>query len=168
MISKLKFCGCWSISVCSSICIPNSLLTDIYKHYSSVWNILSVTSTDRFDIFIAESIEFGSTEKCGGKLVVKYRDQWEYVCGKLNANDTEKVCKKLNCSNVEKPVDEREISKEINVAINCLEQSQSLSQCARFNKKCTLAPAEIQCEGKKKMRGKSSFFCNFLNSLIKV
>ncbi|XP_048065757.1 scavenger receptor cysteine-rich type 1 protein M160 isoform X2 [Megalobrama amblycephala] len=103
-------------------------------------NILSVACE--------KSIEFGSTEKCGGKLVVKYRGQWEYVCGKLNEIDTENVCKVLNCTSVEKPVDKMEISQEIKVTINCLAQGQSLSQCVRYKEeKCTHATAEIQCEG---------------------
>ncbi|XP_026126537.1 scavenger receptor cysteine-rich type 1 protein M160-like [Carassius auratus] len=45
-------------------------------------NILSVACKD--------SVEFNSTEKCGGKLVIKYQGRWEYVCGKLTPNDNKK------------------------------------------------------------------------------
>ncbi|XP_051760405.1 scavenger receptor cysteine-rich type 1 protein M160 isoform X2 [Ctenopharyngodon idella] len=104
-------------------------------------NVLSVACRN--------SIKIGSTKKCGGKLAVNYRNQWEYVCGKLNKDDTKMVCRELNCTNVEKLVDESKIAKEM-VTINCAGKPLSISQCVKRLKEvkkepCT--PAEIQCEG---------------------
>ncbi|XP_039521396.1 scavenger receptor cysteine-rich type 1 protein M130 isoform X3 [Pimephales promelas] len=94
-----------------------------------------------------KGIEFGSTEKCGGKLVVNYGDQWEYVCKDKFAANTTEVCKVLDCMNGQ-PVDERDIAKEIKVTIKCPENYQYIHQCVqRFNDKCKQGPVEIKCEG---------------------
>ncbi|XP_067249618.1 scavenger receptor cysteine-rich type 1 protein M160 isoform X2 [Chanodichthys erythropterus] len=97
-----------------------------------------------------DSIELGSTEKYGGKLVVKYSDQWNYVCGTLNPTDTKMVCEKLNCTDVEKLDESKNIlAKEIEVTINCPKNHQRISQCVHFKeeKKKKCIPAEIKCEG---------------------
>ncbi|XP_077078848.1 scavenger receptor cysteine-rich type 1 protein M130 [Siphateles boraxobius] len=100
-----------------------------------------------------KGIEFGSTEKCGGKLVVKYGDQWEYVCKDIFAANTTQVCEVLNCTKGQKLVAERGIAKEIKVTIKCPEKYQYISQCVQHvNKKCTLGPVEIKCEGYKEIR----------------
>ncbi|KAK7145628.1 hypothetical protein R3I93_013384 [Phoxinus phoxinus] len=102
-----------------------------------------------------KGIEFGSTEKCGGKLAVKYGGLWVNVCGELNEAQTTEVCKALNCLKGQQLVDERNISKEIKVTIKCPERYQYISQCVEHlkmrNEKCTRGPVEIECDGYKKI-----------------
>ncbi|XP_051949705.1 antigen WC1.1 [Xyrauchen texanus] len=96
-----------------------------------------------------KSIEFSSTEKCGGKLLVRYRDKWEFVCGDLKATDVKKVCEALNCKNSKTLPNEKEIAKEIKVALKCPDTYQSVSQCVQHLKenKCKHEPAIFKCEG---------------------
>ncbi|XP_051509418.1 scavenger receptor cysteine-rich type 1 protein M160 isoform X2 [Myxocyprinus asiaticus] len=96
-----------------------------------------------------ESTEFSSTEKCGGKLVVRYRDKWEFVCGALNETDVKMVCDALNCKNSQTLLNEKEITKEIKVAIKCPDTYHSISQCVQHLKEntCKNEPAKISCEG---------------------
>lgn len=109
------------------------------------------TSNDRSYICIADSVEFSSTEKCGGKLGIRYKGQWEYVCGKLTEADTKKVCDVLKCNDQEL-LDEEKIAKEIKVKIDCPENHYNIFQCMHHLKDdtCSYGPAEIKCEGKKK------------------
>lgn len=104
-------------------------------------------------------MEFGSTEKCGGKLVVKYGDQWVYVCGALNEAHKGEVCKVLNCTNGQKLVEIKDVANEMKVTITCPENDGHISaQCVQvLNEKCTQDHAQIKCEGKKSMTGKSSY-----------
>ncbi|XP_056115506.1 antigen WC1.1 [Rhinichthys klamathensis goyatoka] len=134
--TDLKKSNCWDFS-----CTGKETLLWQCGFKKDVFNkILSVTCQ--------KGIEFGSTEKCGGKLVVKYGDQWEYVCKDIFAANTTEVCKVLNCTNGQKRVDERDIAKEIKVTVKCPEKYQYISQCVQpFNEKCTLGPVEIKCEG---------------------
>ncbi|XP_067270420.1 scavenger receptor cysteine-rich type 1 protein M160 [Pseudorasbora parva] len=90
-------------------------------------------------------IMFGSTEKCGGKLVVNYRNQWEYVCGELN--NTAEVCQKLNCNT---PVSEKDIRPDTSVTINCPKShhpTDPIGQCVHLEKGRCRKPAEIKCQG---------------------
>ncbi|XP_016334537.1 scavenger receptor cysteine-rich type 1 protein M130-like, partial [Sinocyclocheilus anshuiensis] len=105
-------------------------------------NILSVACKD--------SVEFGTTEKCGGKLGIRYKGQWEYVCGKLTEADTKKVCDVLKCNDSgELLLDEQKIAKEIKVKIDCPKEHYKIFQCMHHLKKdkCSHGPAEIICEG---------------------
>ncbi|XP_026102379.1 scavenger receptor cysteine-rich type 1 protein M130-like [Carassius auratus] len=102
-------------------------------------NILSVACKD--------SVEFNSTEKCGGKLVIKYQGRWEYVCGKLTPNDNKKFCDVLKCNDSRELLEEQIIEKEIKVKINCPETHYNIFQCMHHlnNDKCSHGPAEIKC-----------------------
>ncbi|XP_059358913.1 scavenger receptor cysteine-rich type 1 protein M130-like [Carassius carassius] len=102
-------------------------------------NILSVACKD--------SVEFSSTEKCGGKLVIKYQGRWEYVCGKLTTNDNKKFCDVLKCNDSRELLEEQIIEKEIKVKIDCPETHYNIFQCMHHlkNDKCTHGPAEINC-----------------------
>ncbi|XP_052420252.1 scavenger receptor cysteine-rich type 1 protein M160 [Carassius gibelio] len=104
-------------------------------------NILSVACKD--------SVEFNSTEKCGGKLVIKYQGRWEYVCGKLTPNDNKKFCDVLKCNDRQELLEGQIIEKEIKVKINCPETHYNIFQCMHHlnNDKCSHGPAEIKCEG---------------------
>ncbi|XP_016411735.1 scavenger receptor cysteine-rich type 1 protein M160-like [Sinocyclocheilus rhinocerous] len=105
-------------------------------------NILSVACKD--------SVEFGTTEKCGGKLGIRYKGQWEYVCGKLTEADTKKVCDVLKCNDSgELLLDEQKIANEIKVKIDCPKNHYKIFQCMHHLKKdkCSHGPAEIICEG---------------------
>ncbi|XP_042586337.1 antigen WC1.1-like [Cyprinus carpio] len=103
------------------------------------------------------SVEFSSTEKCGGKLGIRYKGQWEYVCGELAEADTKKVCDVLNCNNQEL-LDEEKIAKEIKVKIECPKNHYNIFQCMHHlgNNTCSNRPAEIKCEGYTPKGGNSS------------
>ncbi|XP_026102378.1 uncharacterized protein LOC113073841 [Carassius auratus] len=113
-------------------------------------NILSVACKD--------SVEFSSTEKCGGKLVIKYQGRWEYVCGKLTLNDNKKFCDVLKCNDSRELLDEQNIAKEMMVKIDCPETHYNIFQCMHHlnNNKCSHGPAEIKCEGYTPKGGNSS------------
>ncbi|KTG31848.1 hypothetical protein cypCar_00027803, partial [Cyprinus carpio] len=98
-----------------------------------------------------------STEKCGGKLGIRYKGQWEYVCGELAEADTKKVCDVLNCNNQEL-LDEEKIAKEIKVKIECPKNHYNIFQCMHHlgNNTCSNRPAEIKCEGYTPKGGNSS------------
>uniref|UniRef100_A0A8C2KG13 Si:dkey-8e10.2 n=1 Tax=Cyprinus carpio TaxID=7962 RepID=A0A8C2KG13_CYPCA len=104
-------------------------------------NILSVACKN--------SVKFSSTEKCGGKLGIKYKGQWEYVCGKLTDTDAGKVCNVLQCKDNQELLNEQEIVKEIKVNIKCPESHQNIFQCVNLlkNPECSLGYADIKCEG---------------------
>ncbi|XP_042585217.1 antigen WC1.1-like [Cyprinus carpio] len=104
-----------------------------------------------------DSVEFSSTEKCGGKLGIRYKGQWEYVCGKLTEADTKKVCDVLKCNDQEL-LDEEKIAKEIKVKIDCPENHYNIFQCMHHLKDdtCSYGPAEIKCEGYTPKGGNSS------------
>ncbi|XP_073766175.1 scavenger receptor cysteine-rich type 1 protein M130 isoform X3 [Danio rerio] len=90
------------------------------------------------------SSRLSSTEKCGGKLVIKY-DKWHYICG--DTKNTE-VCGVLNCTNTaQKPVDEKQIARDKNVSIHCPPRYYSFSQCVESSQAISCKPAEIRCEG---------------------
>ncbi len=109
------------------------------------------TSNERSYICIADSVKFSSTEKCGGKLGIRYKGQWEYVCGKLTEADTKKVCDVLKCKDNQELLDEQKIAKEIKVKCNCPKTHFKIVQCMHHLKEdtCSQGPAEITCEGKK-------------------
>lgn len=48
--------------------------------------------------FFTESVKFNTTEKCGGQIVVNYRNKWEKVCllG-FPSQFQEKLCRLLGC-----------------------------------------------------------------------
>ncbi|XP_043102262.1 scavenger receptor cysteine-rich type 1 protein M160 isoform X1 [Puntigrus tetrazona] len=103
-------------------------------------NTLSVACTD--------GIEFSTTEKCGGKLGIRYNDQWQYVCGKLTENDIRTICDILKCKDSQELLDEQKIVKAVNVKINCPSKHYKISQCMHLKyEKCSHTPTEIQCEG---------------------
>ncbi len=112
---------------------------------------LCYTSNERSYICIADSVEFSSTEKCGGKLGIRYKGQWEYVCGKLTEADTKKVCDVLKCKDNQELLDEQKIAKEIKVKFDCPKTHFKIVQCMHHLKEdtCSQGPAEITCEGKK-------------------
>lgn len=109
---------------------------------------LSYTSSDTSYICIAEGVKFSSTEKCGGKLGVRYKEQWEYVCEDLNEADAKKVCGVLKCNDSQELLDEQKMAKEIKVTIKCSPNHYRVSQCIQYPKQCKGEPAKIKCEGK--------------------
>ncbi|XP_059379216.1 scavenger receptor cysteine-rich type 1 protein M160-like [Carassius carassius] len=95
------------------------------------------------------AIEFRSTEKCGGKLGIKYEEQWEYVCGNLTDADAKKVCDMLQCNTNQELLNEQDIDKETKVNISCPKSYQNIFQCVNRLKKpgCSSEYADIKCEG---------------------
>ncbi len=96
---------------------------------------LCYTSNERSYICIADSVEFSSTEKCGGKLGIRYKGQWEYVCGKLTEADTKKVCDVLKCNDNQELLDEQKIAKEIKVKFDCPKPISRLFNAWTISKK---------------------------------
>ncbi|CAM4718502.1 unnamed protein product [Leuciscus chuanchicus] len=130
---------CWHFS-CTG---KETLLWQCGSTKGSCNKILSVTCQ--------KGMEFGSTEKCGGKLAVKYGDRWVYVCGALNEAYKKEVCEVLNCTNGQKLVEIKDVAKEM-VTIKCPGEYGNISQCVQVLKeKCTEDLAQIKCEGYKKI-----------------
>lgn len=52
-----------------------------------------------FLFFFADNVQFNTTEKCGGKIEVNYRNKWEKVCllQELSTEFKEKLCQELRC-----------------------------------------------------------------------
>ncbi|XP_026102667.1 scavenger receptor cysteine-rich type 1 protein M160 [Carassius auratus] len=136
-----------------------SVKTEIQKcwHFSctgleaSLWQCGSKEGNCDNIISVAckNGIEFGSTEKCGGKLGIKYENEWEYVCGNLSDADAKKVCEVLQCNNNQELLNEQVKAKEPKVKISCPKSYHNIVQCVNLltTPKCSSGYAEIKCEG---------------------
>ncbi|RXN12416.1 scavenger receptor cysteine-rich type 1 M160-like protein [Labeo rohita] len=116
---------------------------------TSVWQCSSKKEPCEKILYVTceEGVKFSSTEKCGGKLGVRYKEQWEYVCEDLNEADAKKVCGVLKCNDSQELLDEQKMAKEIKVTIKCSPNHYRVSQCIQYPKQCKGEPAKIKCEG---------------------
>ncbi|XP_058641429.1 scavenger receptor cysteine-rich type 1 protein M160 [Onychostoma macrolepis] len=126
--------NCWHFS-CSG------METSVWQCGSKIESCENILSVD-----CQNGVEFRTTEKCGGKLGIRYKGKWEYVCGELTKADAKKVCDVLKCENSQL-LDEQEIAMHIKLNIICPEMHQSISQCVQHLQKDECRPAEIKCEG---------------------
>ncbi|KAA0714331.1 Antigen WC1.1 [Triplophysa tibetana] len=126
-----------------------------FGHETFLWQCYSWKGTcDRItSVACQKSVRFSTTEKCGGFLGVKFRNQWESVCADISDFDRDKVCKSLDCKNAQ-TLNEKQFNemraKDIQVRVTCPEKHQNISQCVRLlhkEKNQICQRAEITCEG---------------------
>lgn len=72
--------------------------------------------TNIFPLFFshAENVEFNTTEKCGGQILVNYREKWEHVC-LVNLQAQELLCQKLGCGGHDRSFTKPSNSKWVNL-----------------------------------------------------
>ncbi|XP_050972473.1 antigen WC1.1 [Labeo rohita] len=127
---------CWHFS-CTGM---ETLMWQCASKNDTCEKILSVTCE--------RAVEFSTTEKCGGKLGIKYKGQWKYACGNISDADTKKICGVLKCNESQKLLDEREVAKTIQMSFSCSGKHQNMFDCIKHLKdECRSGPAEIKCDG---------------------
>ncbi|KAK2898280.1 hypothetical protein Q8A67_009698 [Cirrhinus molitorella] len=161
-VCESQWDGRMSDSLCDSLKCGKSIShwgenseTKIAWHFSctdketSMWQCGSKqdSCTNILSVACEGSVEFSTTEKCGGKLGIKYKERWEYVCGNINPTDTKKVCEALNCNNSQKLLDELTMATEKMVTIKCPQKHYKLSQCVQQKGQCSGEDATIECDG---------------------
>lgn len=83
--------------------------------------------TNIFPLFFlyAENVKFNTTGKCGGQILVNYRNKWEHVCfGSPPSQSQELLCQNLGCGGYNSSI--RKLSNSYRVNLCCTPLSSIL------------------------------------------
>ncbi|XP_068193104.1 scavenger receptor cysteine-rich type 1 protein M160 [Antennarius striatus] len=102
-------------------------------------------------IFCAGNLKFKTTEKCGGQIMVNYRNQWENVCLlSFPSEQKENLCRHLSCPGHNDSLALRNSTPLVNVsletALDC-KTEWNMEYCVKSWSCGSLKPAEIYCNG---------------------
>ncbi|KAM4610649.1 scavenger receptor cysteine-rich type 1 protein M160 [Polymixia lowei] len=96
-------------------------------------------------VYCAGAVQFDTTEKCGGTLIVSYRGYWEYVCP-LSNDVKSHLCTMLNCGEVATAVPNKEKNyRRLETELVCSDQHLDVKYCVRTGSCHNKKPAEIYC-----------------------
>ncbi|XP_026189180.1 scavenger receptor cysteine-rich type 1 protein M130 [Mastacembelus armatus] len=122
---------------------------DYHYNLGQCKTVLGKCSGNLVSAYCVANVMFNTTKKCGGQLLVNYRNKWESVCPlKLSSAFKEKLCLQLNCGSYNDTIAISNIKDKVKLdtSVECSDDIMDLRHCVR-QKTCNDQPAEIYCNG---------------------
>lgn len=102
-------------------------------------------------LYCTGNVKFNTTEKCGGKVQVNYRRDWEYVFDTLGNRCKNLLCEKLGCGYAMKYDDGVvETEEALETDLNCFENHNDIRYCVNHKPSEKRRPAKVYCQGYQK------------------
>ncbi|XP_034733491.1 antigen WC1.1 [Etheostoma cragini] len=133
-----------------------------YYHVSCEGNHYKLGQCKRFkdkcqgkllSIHCVYSVEFQTTQTCGGQIEVNYGLNWKKVCPLKSFHQKHKdtLCQKLGCGNHNKnPINSKtQAPKKVETSLTCTEDHLDIRFCVEQKSCEKVQPAEIYCDGYK-------------------
>ncbi|KAL6120115.1 uncharacterized protein ACO6RY_04539 [Pungitius sinensis] len=108
-------------------------------------------------VYCVDNVKFKTTEKCGGQVLVQYRDKWEKVCyeklddSKKKTDYLGKLCPEIACSGYASLIkdDNDQDTSGLETTLQCTGEEKDIKYCLRYNNQpCeSRKPARIVCNG---------------------
>lgn len=101
-------------------------------------------------VHCVKNVKINTEEKCGGKIQVHYRNQWENVCvvTPLSPKLKDQLCEKLECDGW-KSSTHIPNSQPVETTLNCTDTHEDITYCISQGSCEGLEPAEVICPGYK-------------------
>ncbi|KAK9515764.1 hypothetical protein VZT92_026382 [Zoarces viviparus] len=103
-------------------------------------------------VYCVGKAEFNTTEKCGGQIQVKYRENWEKVCPLTSFNVTHfnKLCQQLGCRDHSRDRQQMESTYNdtvsLETSLSCTADNRDIKDCLSHQSCQGKKPAEIYCD----------------------
>ncbi|XP_034393319.1 scavenger receptor cysteine-rich type 1 protein M130 [Cyclopterus lumpus] len=101
-------------------------------------------------VYCVGNVQFKTTERCGGQIVVNYQGTWEKVCPlkSFPAERLKMLCEELRCNGTNASIQSQNTGKpaSLETMLNCKDSNQEMKYCLS-NQPCEkVIPAEIYCD----------------------
>ncbi|XP_034551085.1 scavenger receptor cysteine-rich type 1 protein M160 [Notolabrus celidotus] len=101
-------------------------------------------------VYCVENVKINTAEKCGGQILVDYRNEWENVCAAapLPAKHKTQLCEKLECKKRNDSTYSPNNKKGgLVTSLNCTNAHEDIKYCISQGSCVGLKPADIICDG---------------------
>ncbi|XP_056155908.1 antigen WC1.1 [Lampris incognitus] len=101
-------------------------------------------------VYCVDNVKFNTTEKCGGQIMVQYRDEWEFVCPieSPDINFKYRLCDALKCGQPYTPLRKKRVEKvDLQTKLIYHKNIQNIKHCVHQEPCGKQQPAEIYCYG---------------------
>ncbi|XP_056279477.1 scavenger receptor cysteine-rich type 1 protein M130 [Pseudoliparis swirei] len=104
-------------------------------------------------VYCVGNVQFNTTERCGGQIVVNYQGAWEKVCPlkSFSAGHLEMLCEELQCNGYNATIRSQDpdppLKASLKATLRCTDYNREMKYCLSLRQCDKVQPAEIYCNG---------------------